>query len=111
MLLRLRLMNQNAATVAKAKPATAPITGPAIQAFEDEGCSEAIAAVVVGLDVDVPVWPGDAFVAAVSTGRFSKPDGTARVLYFKLAEDMEALVVNTEEAFVVPLEIHVLVEK
>lgn len=104
-------MNQNAATVTKVKPATAPITGPAIQAFEDEGCSETIAAVVVGLDIDVPVWPGDAFVAAVSTGRFSKPDGTAKVLYLKLAEDMVALVVNTEEMFFVPLDIHVLVEK
>lgn len=104
-------MNQNAVTVAKTKPATAPITGPAIQAFEGEGCSDAIVAVVVGLDVDVPVWPGDAFVAAVSAGRFSKPDGTAKVLYFKLAEDMEALVVNTEEVFVVPLDTHVLVEK
>lgn len=63
------------------------------------------------MDVDVAVWPGDAFVAAVSTGRFSKPEGTAKVLYFKFIEDMEAAVVNTEVKFFVPLVIHVLVEK
>jgi hypothetical protein len=63
------------------------------------------------VDVDVPVWPGDACVAAVGVGRFSKPDNTAKVLYFKLNEDIEAVVANTEEVLFVPLEIHVLVEK
>jgi hypothetical protein len=63
------------------------------------------------VDVDVPVWPGEALVAAVSVGRFSKPDGTAKVLYFKFIEDIEAVVANTEEVFFVPLETHVLVEK
>jgi hypothetical protein len=48
------------------------------------------------VDVDIPVWPGDALVAAVSVGRLSKPDGTAKVLYFKFIEDMVAVVVYTE---------------
>jgi hypothetical protein len=68
-------------------------------------------AVVVGVDVDVPVWPGDAFVAAVLVGSFSKPDDTVNVLYFKLNEDIEVAVDHAEEVAFMPLEIHVLVEK
>lgn len=66
---------------------------------------------VVGVDVDVDVWPGNAFVAAVWVGRFSKPDDTVNVLYFKSNEGIETAVEYAEEVAFNPLEIHVLVEK